>query len=119
MICPNCGLDYLSSRGTCSNCRYSAPRARSSFGKRRPGLLIGLSLSIFIGMVASAVTGYYALRKTVALGGPVAIKGQGNRVRKTELPVHHGAVVRTEELQGHGQLYFVGVARQAIPVQEL
>lgn len=37
----------------------------------------------------------------------------------TEVAVVHGGVVRPEELEGHGHLYFVPIGRQAIPVADL
>jgi len=37
----------------------------------------------------------------------------------TEVAIAHGGVVRPEELEGHGHLYFVPIGRQAIPVDSL
>ncbi len=77
----------------------------------------------FLGIAGSlGFAAYTFLKPRLGLQGgrrgkqPVAPR---SLIHKTEYPVEHGDAVRPEELHGHGQLYFVPVGAQAIPVQSL
>jgi len=80
-------------------------------------LLILGSLTIFLGMVAG---GFSAFRFVRTVRSQLQNTTRNNRLpAHSEVPVEHGGVVRPEQLQGHGKLYFVPVGKQAIPVQTL
>lgn len=113
MRCPRCTVEVIVQQGQCPNCGWIiiVPGERQSFGKKHPALLISVTLAAFLVVVGTLTFAVYRVLKTSS----VAI----HRLRKSEYPVAHGAVVRPEELHGHGKLYFVPVGSQAIPVQSL
>ena len=44
---------------------------------------------------------------------------QKYQIMQRERPVLHGAVVTADQLEAHGKLYFIGMGRQAFPVESL
>src|ERR1700743_1804530 len=114
MHCPNCHTLVPAKQGPCPNCGFvlTQPIASRSFGSRRPGLLITLSLSLCLFIVFCGTVAF----REVVLPAPARGKQLRQQPTKKEYVVEHGKVVDPADLHGTGTLYLVPVGRQAIPV---
>jgi YD repeat-containing protein len=110
MRCPRCNSDLPPEQPVCPHCGTLA--TRRSFGARRPLLLIGICLFV-LGLTVVGV--YLFLSGEFMLGWRSFHQPRAPR----EVPVEHGSIVRPDELQPHGKLFFVPMGKQAIPAQEL
>src|SRR5437879_8158297 len=114
MQCPTCNTDLPSGQMVCPHC--------------------GTSVGAQAEMATLWVIATVVVAALIMLGGSLAymIAHQGgsstaqveeddddSATDYTEVAVVHGGVVRPEELEGHGHLYFVSIGRQAIPVDSL
>src|SRR5579872_2752385 len=121
MKCPNCSFDAPLEAGLCPRCGSVRifPNVGKSWEKRNASWLIPVTIiSIVLPITVVGFLGFRAYQRLV-----LARKVQ-NEQRRLEpehkgVAVRHGDVVKPEELQGHGKLYFVPVGKQAIPVQSL
>jgi len=124
MNCLRCGRDLTVQHGSCPNCGAALRVERSSFGKRKPALLISVSLTVFFVIAGTLGFAAYRLFKTGLAGVPqsstdVPPHDVPDVPPHTEWPVEHGHPASPDELRGHGRLYFVPVGRQAISVKSL
>src|SRR5260370_15221074 len=117
MKCPNCQTE-VSQPGTCHHCGYpiALPSVESWASKNVAWIITVVVLCLLIGVGALAFVGYRAVQQR-----RLFLQAQNRASTKgflpSHLPVEHGDVVRPNELQGHGRLYFVAVGRQVIPVE--
>jgi YD repeat-containing protein len=109
MRCSHCSSDLPPGQSVCPHCGTAA--TKRSFGARRPALLILVCFFI----LALAGSGVYLLFAKFRL----RFRSLDQPPATREVPVEHGSVVRPDELQPHGELYFVPMGRQAISAKEL
>jgi len=129
MACPVCGFSFAASQAACPRCGAfnSGPMPSGPMsvggGTEPPHtfryLLIGsLVMLILIGLGAYGWSRNSEFMRGFRQSYDAARNPRYQPVR-SERPVQHDAVVRPDELEAHGKLYFLPMGRQALSTESL
>jgi YD repeat-containing protein len=115
MKCSVCGLELPSPQTACPRC--GSFLGTLAGGTAEPPRTFRYFLIGFVLLLAVfAVLGYRLLSKSDFRD---FLRGPALNQRPRHQAVVHGDVVKPEELEAHGKLYFVPMGRQAFPVESL
>src|ERR1700736_2246259 len=117
MRCPVCGFELAAPQAACPRCGsfLAGPMAGGAADPPRTFRYLFAGSVVFLAVLGFATSRLLSKSSfwDLLLKNPAF--GQAQRERA----VVHGDVVKPEELEAHGRLYFVPMGRQAIPVESL
>src|SRR5947209_1506012 len=120
MVCPLCQAEVAIQQGFCPHCgsligpgfvSQSAPSSKLWW------IPLGIVAVVLVSAVGAAIYLWHsgALRRFAdSLARPYPIRRSYKPIK-----VHHGGLLKPEQLHGHGKLYFVPIGPQVFPPQEL
>jgi YD repeat-containing protein len=122
MVCPVCGFSFAESPTACPRCGSYLGGTVAGGASEPPRTFRYLLAASMVIMALLGLATYYLVNNSEfmqAFRAATNPNSQKYQIMQRERPVVHGSVVAPDQLESHGKLYFVGMGRQAFPVESL